>query len=245
MLHSLITQVLSSPVVFNLSRKILAGNQTDIKTFISENLRKYHVKSVLDVGCGIGDFVEVVPKQVKYTGIDTNSLYIAYAKKRFLSRHSGNSERSVEDSRIGSWTSQDDVKARMTEFICQDGTDPKFYKGKKFDAIILISILHHLSDCDLAHMLPVLKKSARSVILIADIIPDPPNMFFRLLAKYDLGRFVRRKEEKIRIVSQYGKIVKQKEIVQRFAIQYTLVISPTLSSRAKPRDLPKRRLPRR
>jgi len=38
-------------------------------------------KTVLDVGCGIGHLYHVLPKDVKYTGIDTSEHMLSYARK--------------------------------------------------------------------------------------------------------------------------------------------------------------------
>lgn len=196
----MIEVILDRPFFFNSIRRVIAGDQHNTKAFISETLKKYNVKSVLDIGCGTGDFSVCTPKGAQYTGADLNDRYIQYASQLY-------------DSKNKTW-------------ITQDVTEKSFYAGRKYDAVLFISMVHHLSNRELETMLPVIKKMTRKVIVIADIIPEPPGVLRKLMVKLDQGKYIRPPEDKITIIEKYGKIVHTEHIPSRLAIQYGIICQP-------------------
>ncbi len=180
---------LSQPAVFNLIRKPSAGDQEEVKQFVSSNVKKYGAKTVLDVGCGTGDYVSSIPVSAEYLGIDTSKEYLSYAKNLF--------------------------KSTNRKFLFQDAVEAKFYKGRKFDVVILISILHHLSDKELAIILPQVKKVTQKAVIVTDIIPDPNGWLPKQLVKLDRGQYVRSKEEKLKILKKYFKVKKVEMLDQK------------------------------
>lgn len=72
------------PYVYNL-RFLVAGKQKKTKQYIIDNYHAYHCKSVLDIGCGTGDFANLF-SQEEYLGIDLNPTYIKYAKQKYPHR---------------------------------------------------------------------------------------------------------------------------------------------------------------
>ena len=195
----MISYLLSHPVFFNGIRAIIAGDQRKTKEFVKNNLMKYGVKTVLDVGCGTGDFVEAMPGDIAYLGIDMNKKYIAFAKKEF--------------------------KQKNIKFVVKDVTQKSFYANKKFDAVIFVSMLHHLSDDELAEMLPVIKKITKKVVIVVDLIPNPEGFWRRFMVRLDQGKYIRPREEKIKILSRYFKVKKKEFIPSRLAIQYGIICS--------------------
>lgn len=189
--------ILSFPFFFNTIRTYVAGDQHKTKMFVYSVLRKYHVKTVLDFGCGTGDFSQAIPKHIKYLGVDLNEKYIVYAQKKYRSQEKN--------------------------FMIQNVIDQAFYKNKKFDAILLISMLHHLSDDELCLILPVLRKITRKVIVVADLIPNPDGILRKLMVKLDQGRFIRTPEEKIKTLQKYFKVVYTDTIPSRLAIQFGII----------------------
>lgn len=73
--------ILAIPFVYNL-RFLVAGNQQLTKDFIKKNYKKYKCKSVLDLGCGTGDFAPIFSKK-DYLGIDLSQKYINFAKQKY------------------------------------------------------------------------------------------------------------------------------------------------------------------
>ncbi|MFH1407558.1 MAG: class I SAM-dependent methyltransferase [Patescibacteria group bacterium] len=181
----------SKPVIYNFVRKPIAGDQREVKEFVLTNIKKFRAKSILDVGCGTGDYVPIVPLTVQYLGIDTNEQYLSYVKNHF--------------------------KAKNRKFLLQDATKTKFYQDKKFDIVILISILHHLSDDELSIILPQIRKVAKKAIIFTDIVPDPGGWLPKLLVKLDRGQYVRSREEKLKLIKKHLKVNNVKMLDQKLA----------------------------
>ena len=196
-MNKIISTILSSPFLFNTIRNILAGDQDKTKEFVAKYLKTNKVKTILDVGCGTGDFAVCTPKDAQYTGIDISKKYLDYASQKYGSKNK--------------------------KFLYQDVTDVSFYKKQKYDAVLFVSMLHHLSDKELEIMLPVIKKITKGVVIIADIIPNPPGMIRKTLVKLDQGKYVRPEESKLKIVKKYFKVVHTEIIPSRLAVQFGVI----------------------
>lgn len=73
--------ILNWPILYNL-RFLVAGKQERTKNFIKHNYNKHKCSSVLDLGCGTGDFAALFSKK-NYLGVDINKKYIKYAKEKY------------------------------------------------------------------------------------------------------------------------------------------------------------------
>lgn len=199
--HWISDRLLDNPVIFNYVRYLLAGKQKKIRKFINQNLEKYKCLTVVDFCCGTGDFAICTPSNASYIGIDMNKDFINFSKKRYKNH------------------------ANKKFFVANVITSNQIYK-RKFDGVLLISTVHHLSDKELKVLLPKIKKITKKVVIIADIIPDPPHLLQKFFAKIDRGRFIRPKEEKLKILRKYFKIVKTQIIPTRTAVQFGIVCVP-------------------
>lgn len=78
-------------------------------------------KKILDIGCGTGGLLTLIPKEVKYTGIDIDKESIEKAKKR---------------------------RKNNVKFYSLDISKNKFPFKNKFDSIVLCAIIEHLDNPD-------------------------------------------------------------------------------------------------
>jgi SAM-dependent methyltransferase len=124
--------------------------------------------SVLDLGCGFGDYAPFFSSRATYVGIDHNPEYVATAR----SLH-GNANAT---------------------FVAADVTDPEVAKHGPFDLIMISGVLHHLDDAAVTHLaaniVPLLKPGGKFVALEAVFDPDQ-GLLARLIIASDRGRFVR------------------------------------------------------
>jgi len=135
------SNILDLPFFYNL-RVIVAGNQQLTKDFIISNYHHYACHSVLDMGCGTGDF-SILFNKYEYKGVDVSKKYINFAQKRYSSH---------------TFLNFDIVKCTVDEKI--------------YDATLFISVLHHLSDKDVESILSTVCKITKKVIIIVDLNPD-------------------------------------------------------------------------
>jgi SAM-dependent methyltransferase len=198
LLNRLKTNILNNPYAFNIVRSIIAGDQHQTKLFIKQNLKKYKCKSVIDVCSGTGDFSSLITKDMSYLGVDINKSFIDYSTNKFRSD-------------------------KNKSFINADILNPSLFKEKIFDAVILISTLHHFSDNELKIFLPLVKKITKKILIVADIIPNPPHLIQRLAVKLDQGKYIRTEKDKTKILNTFFKIIKTETISSRLAIQYGII----------------------
>jgi SAM-dependent methyltransferase len=191
---------LDNPIFFNIIRRIIAGDQHNTKRFVTKLLEKYKVQSIIDIGCGTGDFFYTNFKGF-YLGIDNNLRFINYAKIKYC-------------------------QCNNASFRCEDILISQYLKNKQFDGVLFISMMHHFSNENLGNIFRRIKKLKPKVIIIADITPNPPGLLRRIMAKLDRGLFLRTPKEKYQIISQYFRIKHTQIIHSRLAIQYGIVCIP-------------------
>lgn len=194
-----ILSVFDFPTFFNLLQRLIA-DQRHVKKFVKSALSKLQPHSILDIGFGTGNLMEVIPKTSRYLGIDNNPRYFSFTKKRF--------------------------RAPGRQFLLQDASDIDFYKRKEFDVVMLISILHHLSDEQLSKILPAIRQITAKAVIITDILPNPPGALPKLLVKLDRGRFIRSRQLKLTLLKRYFKIVEVKQIPQGLGVQLGIICKP-------------------
>jgi SAM-dependent methyltransferase len=107
---------LSSARVYAGFASLVAGRGR--QRFMDEHIRPQPGDSILDIGCGPGTVLELMPEGVRYLGIDLEPAYIDAARSRFGDRG---------------------------EFVCVDVSDAKL-PPRSFDLAIAVGILHHLDD---------------------------------------------------------------------------------------------------
>lgn len=199
-MKNIIQIIFSNPLIYTYLRRLFAGSQRESKNYIEKVLKDFKCQTVLDLCCGTGDFV-LVKKGMKYHGIDNNKEYIEFARKRY-------SENS-------------NIKFELNNVL-------PFESNKKYDAVLLISTIHHFSDNDLRLLVNVVKRATRKVVVVADIIPDPPSLIGKLLVKLDNGGFIRKKENKLDFFKDNFIIHETCTVRSRFAYQFCIVAIPKM-----------------
>lgn len=123
--------VLSLPWTYNLWKVVLGGERGSA-AFADRYLKARPGDAVLDIGCGTGGVLAVLPEGVRYTGFDHSKEYVAAAVRRFGDRG--------------------------TFHHAAVGDRPELPQGH-FDLAIAFGIIHHLED-DEAHELFALARAA-------------------------------------------------------------------------------------
>ena len=128
--NNLIYKIFNFPIIYNAYQKIIF--RKDSKNNIFNNYIKVNKKDlVLDVGCGPGNYRDLI-KSENYYGIDINCKSIDQAKEIYPKDH----------------------------FDCLPVQEISNKVNKKFDKIILLGLLHHISDQDALNLFNDLKNIA-------------------------------------------------------------------------------------
>jgi SAM-dependent methyltransferase len=162
-LHS----VLAASPVYRASQVIL-GQPARHRVFVEKYIRPTSGMRVLDVGCGPGDMLSLMP-DTDYVGFDMNPRYIERAQRRF---------------------------AGQAEFHCSDVTEAGV-GDRTFDVVTAHALIHHLDDAQadalLALAASVLADGGR--FLAADPTEESAPRLARWLVRNDRGRAVRSSDE--------------------------------------------------
>jgi SAM-dependent methyltransferase len=157
-------RALASPAVYSWAQNLL-GARAVRGHVLSRHLRLAPGERLLDLGCGPGQVLELLP-QVEYLGVDRDSAYIDAARAR------------------------GDARA---EFVCSDVLTVEL-PPRSFDAVLAIGLLHHLDDEDAARVFEVaaqaLAENGRMVTVDPALAPGQPAIA-RWLITRDRGRDVR------------------------------------------------------
>ncbi|MCB9759751.1 MAG: class I SAM-dependent methyltransferase [Alphaproteobacteria bacterium] len=123
-IRGLIARRVERPGAYSALQRAV-GSDRVWTVFLDTLLRPTPGLRILDVGCGPADVLGYLP-EVDYLGIDPNPAYIEGARKRFASR-----------GRFEAW----DIAALAAQ------------RPAPFDVILLLGVLHHLTDAQAAHIL--------------------------------------------------------------------------------------------
>ncbi len=162
--------------------------------------------TVLDVGCGTGKILTDLP-EVTYIGIDHNHDYITKANHRHGTRG---------------------------RFLVIDVNDAAFKALGQFDRILLIGVLHHLSDEVCLRMLSKLHDALAPDGLLVTMDPaieKSQHPVARLLAKLDRGRYARS-------TARYRALIEKSFAVESEIVRHDLLRIPYTHAafRARRRD---------
>ena len=167
---------LDFPSVFNAFTIVVGGDVSAV--FVNRYIRPEEGHKILDIGCGPADLLSHLHR-VEYVGLDMNSAYIKYARKRF-----GNKGRFLTQR----------VSHGVIKAISPSG----------FDTVLAKGVLHHLNDdeaiqlFELAHS--VLKPTGRLITFDGCYVKGQ-SWLTRLILSKDRGKYVRAKAAYIDLAS--------------------------------------------
>lgn len=170
-LHGVIDRLFEHSFIFNINQILLdGGKHRPIRQFLAD----VPYASVIDLGCGPGNWVELA--RGDYLGLDTSPSFIETCREKY---------RDHPDK----------------QFLQADVTD--FDINESYDLGMLISVLHHLSDEQALHALRRTAAHAR-FLFILDLYPIDENPVSKWLYGMDRGDYIRAPAAQKELVAQAG-----------------------------------------
>lgn len=190
--------MLSYPKVYSFAMRL----------FVAKNRRNYLEsfiafkpnESILDVGCGPANILRNLNVSINYTGIDLNPKYISSASSRFGS---------------------------FAKFLNLNVDELANLNLEKFDKILILGTLHHLSDDQVKSLL---ETTSRLLSNNGELITHDPvrsidqNRVSKTLMDFDRGKHIRFDNHHLSLFSKYFDISFQiKDDVMRFPYEIIYV----------------------
>jgi SAM-dependent methyltransferase len=165
MLRSLSAAVLKHAPLYILFQRMVGAAAMRTECIVALGLLSG--ERVLDIGCGPAYYLDELPRGVEYYGFDTDADYIAYARRRFAGKGT---------------------------FFCEHFEERHARELPRFDAVMLMGLLHHLPDAACHDLLDrvarVIAPGGRVVTL--DSCFDPSlTPVAHWISDHDRGRHVR------------------------------------------------------
>lgn len=184
MLQKFINKISLSPKIFIFLRKVLENNFKNQKKVIEKYFSPQSGKSILDLGCGTGEF-SVFFNPATYTGIDIEQNYIDFAKENYKGK-----------------------------FLVGDATKLSFENGYFDGVVVLGVLHHIddvYCRRILSEVKRVLKPSG--IMLIMEDVDSPEDNFFtRFIHSYDKGKHIRTEEGYTALLSTEFNIIEKYRI---------------------------------
>lgn len=160
--------ILGNPLVYSFFQS-LVGAFRSRRRVIRDHLRPRPGDSVLEVGCGPGEFFEYFPNEINYTGFDLSQSYIDFAQRKYAHR-------------------------RNAQFHCADVSEFALNDPGRFDICFAAGVLHHLSDEECNKLFKTaqsaLKKGGRFVS-IDPVFVEGQSRIAKYIISKDRGQNVR------------------------------------------------------
>ena len=207
-IRSGLRHLLARPRLYDLFQHLVgahAWRRNFVRAFVLPVLRKGG--RVIDIGCGTGDLLQYLPRDISYVGFDRNDAYIAAARTRFAGR----------DAR----------------FECKS-VEPGSVAEPAFDVALAIGLMHHLDDADALVLLESAKGAltdAGFLFLLDPVLVAGQSRLARFVVSKDRGQNVRTLEANIDLCRRVFPFVRYSVDMHPILIPYTGIVI-TCSSKA-------------
>ena len=175
-----LTKPLAISRVYDLFQRLVGA--THMRNWLSTHYWKLQAgNKILDIGCGPGTVVDLLPADITYVGFDVSESYIKTARERA------------------------DARARFIVGSARDFLEqpPDFMTD--FDLVVCNGVLHHLNDAESADVLQLARKvmAARGrFVCIEPVFLVHQGWFARWVMGLDRGLHVRTEREWKRIIGE-------------------------------------------
>ena len=164
-----VRSIFSDPRIYDGFQTLMGA--TRVRTeLISEFIRPSAGMRLLDIGCGTAEILAFLPEGVDYWGFDISARYVAAAQARYGSR---------------------------AKFHCGLLDAQQVDALPRFDVVIALGVLHHLTDSEARGLFELARRALRAagrVVTVDPCLAQGQNPIARFLIQRDRGQNVRSAE---------------------------------------------------
>ena len=156
--------------VYNWIQRTVGSSKiwTQLRQVLSNDLSHFEPQDIwVDLGCGTAEFLEHLPENIQYIGIDSNQRYISYAQKKYQGRPN-------------------------TTFICGNWSTIEWPQNIRI--VSLLGLLHHIPDDQAKQVISLSLRhlSPGGCIISLDGCPTSQSSYFeRFFYWIDRGKHIR------------------------------------------------------
>ena len=168
--------ILKHPLIYNFLQNMLSKKRSS-SLFINKYLKPHNGDRILDLGCGTGRLLNLLPDNISYTGIDISEKYIHHARNNFGIRG---------------------------EFIHGDILEVDCTLLGPFDLVIARGFFHHVEDSVInilwEHLKPSLSGNVR-LVSIDGCYAEGQHFISKFFLDIDRGNYIRTEKEYVNILN--------------------------------------------
>ena len=82
-----IYKILSNPLIYRTYQDLSGGSRAR-RSFIREHVKPLSRERLVDIGCGPGQLLDLMPQGISYFGFDLSAEYIEEARQKYQGRGS-------------------------------------------------------------------------------------------------------------------------------------------------------------
>jgi len=193
-------KILSNPLIYEAYQSLSGGSRAR-RSFIEDYTQIRPKESVVEIGCGPGNLLDYMPRDMSYVGIDVSSSYINAARK-----HHGD-------------------RGKFIEADCD--LAGQILPPESADTVICCGVLHHINDTVIKSVLltshRLLKSGGRFLCLEPVWLLDHP-FISRIFMKCDRGKNIKTEKEWLQIARSVFPNVVSDIRIDLFILPYYVVI---------------------
>lgn len=180
MIRALLHRVVANPVVYDCIQRLGGFEQTLRR--LRPLFGQYGGQTILDVGAGTGNYIPIMPREMRYIWLDNDLRKLQGFKSKGLPGLA--------------------LVGDATQIALRDDS---------VDVAFCCAVTHHLTDTEVIRLFRELARVCRNRLIFLDAIDKPDSFVSRVLWRYDRGSYPRPRDVLQQLMTRSFRIVHAEE----------------------------------